>query len=43
MILCAAILVVVTIVVGLKLDGDSASIHPDRYDRFRENAREASR
>lgn len=40
--LCAAILIVVTVVVGVKLDGDSASIDPDRYERFREHARQAA-
>jgi len=39
--LSAAVLVAVTTAVGLKLDADSASIQPDRYERFLEGARSA--
>lgn len=40
--LSAVVLIAVTTVVGLKLDADSASIHPDRYERSLEGTRSNS-
>ena len=37
--LFAAVLAALTTVVALKLDADSASIQPDRYERFIEGTR----
>lgn len=40
--LCAAVLVAVTLVVALRLDADRASIQPERYARFLESTRGVS-